>query len=58
MVVGALMLLALAAVAVIIPRLLTVPIAIAAAWVAITLLVRAWRLRTGTALADSETSGA
>ncbi len=43
-------LLGLAAVAVLVPRLLTTPIAILAAWVGVTLLVRAWRLRTGTDL--------
>lgn len=58
MAVGAALLLALAAVAVMIPRLLTVPLAIVAAWVAITLLIRAWRLRAHPALADSGTSGA
>jgi len=36
----------LAGVAVAAPRLLTVPVAIVAAWVAVTLLVRAWRLRS------------
>lgn len=40
-------LLALAAAAVLVPRLLTVPIAVVAAWVGVTLLVRAWRLRAG-----------
>jgi cardiolipin synthase len=58
MAVGAALLLALAAVAVMIPLLLTVPLAIVAAWVAITLLIRAWRLRAHPALADSGTSGA
>lgn len=59
---GAGLLLALALAAVFIPRLLTVPIAIVAAWVGVTLLVRAWRLRAGTersddALTTSEPSG-
>lgn len=52
---GAGLLLALAAVAVFVPRLLTVPIAVLAAWVGVTLLVRAWRLRAGS-LANSEPS--
>ncbi len=43
-------LLALAAAAVFVPRLLTVPIAVVAAWVGVTLLVRAWRLRGGAGL--------
>jgi len=55
---AAVLLLVLATVAVLVPLLLTVPMAIIAAWVAVTLLVRAWRLRTSPALADSETSGA
>ena len=38
-------LLAVAAVAVAMPRLLTIPVAVLAAWMATTLLVRAWRLR-------------
>lgn len=38
-------LLALAIVAVATPRLLTIPIAAIAAWIGVTLLVRAWRLR-------------
>jgi len=58
MVVGAGLLLALAAAAVAVPRLLTVPMAIVATWVATALLVRAWRLRTSPALADTETTGA
>jgi len=58
MVAGAGLLLALAAAAVVFPRLLTVPMAVVAAWVAVTLLVRAWRLRTSPALADTETTGA
>ena len=41
-------LLALAAAAVLVPRLLTIPIAVVAAWPGVTLLVRAWRLRAGT----------
>ncbi len=44
---AAAMLLALAAVAALVPRLLTLPVAILAVWVGVTLLVRAWRLRTG-----------
>jgi len=39
------LLLVIMAVAVAIPRLLTIPIAVLAAWMATTLLVRAWRLR-------------
>ncbi len=58
MVAGAGLLLALAAAAVVVPRLLTVPMAVVAAWVAIALLVRAWRLRTGPAASASETTGA
>jgi cardiolipin synthase len=54
---GALILLVLAVVAVMVPLLLTVPLAILAAWVAITLLVRALRLRASPALADSDTPG-
>ncbi len=38
------LLLALAALAVVAPRLLTVPIVLLAAWIGVTLLVRAWRL--------------
>lgn len=38
------LLLACAAVAVFLPRLLTVPLALVAGWVALTLLVRSWRL--------------
>ncbi len=38
-------LLAIAAVAVAAPRLLTVPLALIAVWIGVTLLVRAWRLR-------------
>ncbi len=41
----ALAFLAIAAVAVAVPRLLTVPLAVVALWIAITLLVRAWRMR-------------
>ncbi len=64
------LLLAFAAAAVFFPRLLTIPMAIVAAWVAVTLLVQAWRLRSSLApanaktqadtktLADSETTGA
>ncbi len=61
------LLLALAAVAVLIPRLLTIPVAVVAAWVGVTLLVRAWRLRAGadlpatgvtnTGFSNSEPSG-
>ncbi len=47
------LLLALAAAAVLVPRLLTVPIAVVAAWAGVTLLVRAWRLRTGPDLPDA-----
>ncbi len=59
---GAGLLLTLAAAAVLIPRLLTIPIAIGAAWVGVTLLVRAWRLRAGldrpdAGLTNSEPSG-
>ena len=43
-------LLALAAAAVLAPRLLTIPIAVVAAWTGVTLLVRAWRLRAGTGI--------
>ncbi len=55
MVAGAGLLLALAAVAVFVPRLLTVPIAVVAAGIGVTLLVRAWRLRAS-GLADPEAS--
>ncbi len=70
MAVGAGLLLAFAVTALAVPLLLTLPMAIVAAWVAVTLLVRAWRLRTSPdtadiktqadtkTLADSETSGA
>ena len=51
-------LLALAAVAILIPRLLTVPVAIVAAWVGVTLLVRAWQLRTGAELPASDPTNA
>ncbi len=51
------LLLALAAAAVFIPRLLTVPIAVLAAWVGVTLLVRAWRLRAAAGLTTSEPQG-
>jgi len=51
------LLLGLSAVAVAAPRLLTIPLAVVAAWVAVTLLVRAWRLRTNPVLPDSEISG-
>jgi len=44
---GAGILLALAAAAVLVPRLLTIPLAVVAAWVGVTLLLRAWRLRNG-----------
>lgn len=62
---GAGLLLAFAVAALAVPLLLTIPMAIVAAWVAVTLLVRAWRLRTSPApapadiktLADSEISG-
>jgi len=50
-------LLALAAAAVLVPRLLTIPLAVVAAWVGVTLLLRAWRLRNG-AEADSGPDGA
>ena len=53
---GAGLLLALAAAAVLVPRLLTIPIAVVAAWVGVTLLVRAWRLRAGGGFADPESS--
>lgn len=39
------LLIAFAGLALFLPRLLTVPLALVAAWVALTLLVRAWRLR-------------
>ena len=39
------LLLAIAIVAVAMPRLLTIPVAVLAGWTAVTLLVRAWRLR-------------
>ena len=39
-------LLALAAVSIAVPRLVTVPLAVLAGWISLTLLVRAWRLRT------------
>jgi hypothetical protein len=39
--------LALAAVALLLPRALTVPLALLALWIAVTLLVRAWRMRKG-----------
>jgi len=55
---GAVLLLAIAAAAVLVPLLLTVPVAIVAAWVAVTLLIRAWRLRSSAALADPEIPGA
>ncbi len=45
MVSGAALLLALALLAVLWPLVLTVPLALAAAWIAVTLLVRSWRLR-------------
>lgn len=50
------LLLALAAAAVFVPRLLTVLIAVVAAWTGVTLLVRAWRLRAG-GLTNSESQG-
>ena len=53
---AAAVLLALAAIAVLVPRLLTVPVAILALWVGATLLVRAWRLRTGTDLPVTDTA--
>jgi len=43
-------LLALAAVAIAAPRLLTVPLALLAVWIGVTLLVRAWRLRLSRAV--------
>ena len=42
---GAGILLMLAAVAVAAPRLLTIPLAVLAVWIGVTLLIRAWRLR-------------
>ena len=42
---GGVILVALATIAILWPLLLTVPIALAALWVALTLLLRAWRLR-------------
>ncbi len=44
---GGSVLLLLAVAAVALPRLITFPLALLSAWVAATLLVRAWRLRTG-----------
>lgn len=44
--------LALAAVALLLPRALTVPLALLALWIAVTLLVRAWRMRKGGAEED------
>ncbi len=44
---GGSLLLLLAAAAVVVPRAITLPLALLSAWVAATLLVRAWRLRTG-----------
>ena len=55
---GAGLLLALAVLAVLVPLLLTVPLAVVAAWVAVTLLVRAWRLRTSPDATDPKISGA
>ena len=49
-------LLALAAVAVAAPRLLTIPLAVIAAWIGVTLLVRAWRLRLSRTGPAPETS--
>jgi cardiolipin synthase A/B len=56
MAIGGGLLLALAVIALVMPLLLTIPVAIVAAWVAVTLLVRAWRLRTDRALASSGAS--
>jgi cardiolipin synthase len=54
MAVGGGLLLLLAAVAVIVPRAITLPLALLSLWVAVTLLVRAWRLRTGRDPADAQ----
>lgn len=56
MAVGGGILLALAVAAVAAPRLLTIPIAAIAAWIGVTLLVRAWRLRLSRTGPPSETT--
>lgn len=57
MAVGAAALFVLAAVAVAAPLLLTVPVAVVAAWVAVTLLIRAWRLRMAPVPANPDAPG-
>lgn len=49
---GGAILLALAVVSVAFPRVVTVPFALLGLWVAVTLFVRAWRLRNGRSQAD------
>ena len=49
---GGSLLLLLVVVSVAVPRVITLPLALLSAWMAATLLVRAWRLRTGRALTD------
>lgn len=44
----------LAVVAVIMPRVITIPLAVLALWIALTLLVRAWRSRYGPAQPDDD----
>ena len=53
---GGSLLVLLAAVAIAVPRAITLPLALLSLWVAATLLVRAWRLRTGRGPADAQPS--
>jgi cardiolipin synthase len=52
MVVGGAILLVLTILALALPRVVTIPIAVISLWVAVTLFVRAWRLRTGQSRTD------
>jgi len=52
MVVGGAILLVLTALALALPRVVTIPVAVISLWVAVTLFVRAWRLRTGQSRTD------
>jgi len=52
MVVGGAILLVLTTLALALPRVVTIPVAVISLWVAVTLFVRAWRLRTGQSRTD------